>query len=53
MYAEQDYEEEEKKASQPRPPNPKQALFLDFAERDDAPMLTAEQKKLKEIEQSK
>ena len=50
MYAEQDYEEEEPAAKEAREAalrDPTQAMFVDFAERDDAPpLLTAQQKKL-------
>jgi len=54
MYVEEDYEKEDREASQPRAPNPKQALFVDFAEREDAPpLMTAQQKKIKEIEDTK
>lgn len=43
QYAEEDYEEEDRLETEPRPPNPKQALFVDFAERDESgPMLTAQ-----------
>jgi hypothetical protein len=42
QFAEEDYEEEDRQETEPRAPNPKQALFVDFAERDDSgPMLTA------------
>jgi hypothetical protein len=42
QFAAEDYEEEDRQETEPRAPNPKQALFVDFAERDDSgPMLTA------------
>ena len=42
QFTEEDYEDEDRQETEPRAPNPKQALFVDFAERDDSgPMLTA------------